>query len=109
MLRSATGWRVALAVVTTSLALAGCGGSSHPTAPASSAPDPTTRVSNAPTTDPTRVPAQCLASNGSDPAEFTICLAKHGVHLPSGGKLVTCAQSASTKAQLEQCLVEAAR
>ena len=50
-----------------------------------------------------------MSSSEGDPAAFTICLAKHDVHLSAGdGKLTTCVESASNKDELDRCLSEAA-
>jgi hypothetical protein len=118
MLKSATSLAT-LALVAASFTFSGCGGSSHqagslPThsAPASSqAATPAPAASTAgSSSDPRSVPGQCVSLSNSDPAAFTICLAKHGVHLSAGdGKLTTCVQSASDKAELDRCLSEAVR
>jgi hypothetical protein len=51
-----------------------------------------------------------VSLSDGDPAAFTICLAKHGVHLSEGdGKLTTCVESASNKDDLDHCLSEAVR
>jgi hypothetical protein len=51
-----------------------------------------------------------VSLSDGDPAAFTICLAKHGVHLSEGdGKLTTCVESASNKDDLDRCLSEAVR
>ena len=119
MLKLATRLLATLVLVATPLALAGCGGSSHAaasspartsSAPASSpAPATSSRASAASSSaDPRSVPRQCIAASDGDPAAFTICLAKHGVHLSAGdGKLTTCVQSASNKDELDRCLSEA--
>ena len=120
MLRPASSLLVTLALVGAPLAFAGCGGSSHHAAAPSparansapeSSPAPATSrpAAAAPSTDPRLVPGQCIAASDGNPAAFTICLAKHGVHLPGGdGKLTTCVQSASNKDDLDRCLSEAA-
>lgn len=110
MLRSATSALATLALISSSLAFGGCGGSSPPGH--AGARSPSTQAVSTPaasSSDPTSVPSRCIASSGADPAAFTLCLAKHGVHLSGGGKLVDCVQSASDKATLERCLAEASR
>ena len=124
MLRSATSLLAMLALVAAPIGLAGCGGSSHRTAgssparatsaPASPKPPATsTPASSAEATssaNPRSVPGQCMTTSDGDPAAFTICLARHGVHLSADdGKLTTCVQSASNKDELDRCLSEAAR
>lgn len=119
MLKSATSLLATLALVAASFTFSGCGGSSHQagspqthSAPASSqAATPAPAASTAGSSSDLRsVPGQCIAASGGDPAAFTICLAKHGVHLSAGdGKLTTCVQSASDKAELDRCLSEAVR
>ena len=120
MLKSATSLLVTLALVAASFTFSGCGGSSHQAgspqthsapassqAPATSAPAASTAGSSG---DPRSVPGQCVSLSNGDPAAFTICLAKHGVHLSAGdGKLTTCVQSASDEAELDRCLSEAVR
>lgn len=122
MLRSATSLLATLALVAASFTFSGCGGSSHQAgspqthsapapassqAPATSAPAGSTAGSSS---DPRSVPGQCVSLSNGDPAAFTICLAKHGVDLSAGdGKLTTCVQSASDKAELDRCLSEAVR
>jgi hypothetical protein len=123
MLRSVTSLLATLALVAAPLGFAGCGGSSHHTAASSPAPATSAPASSkAPATsnhqpssaggssaDPRSVPSQCVAGSDGDPAEFTICLAKHGVHLSADdGKLTTCVESASNKDDLDRCLSEAA-
>ncbi len=116
MLRTATSLLATFALVAASLTLGGCGGSSHPassskaqSAPASSQA-PTNSAPAGSSSDPRSVPGQCVSLSNGDPAAFTICLAKHGVHLSAGdGKLTTCVQSASNKDELDRCLSEAVR
>lgn len=116
MLRSATSVLATLALIVASLAFGGCGGSSHPdgspnTHPAASQAPATPPSSPAgSSSDPRSVPRQCVSLSDGDPAAFTICLAKHGVHLSEGdGKLTTCVESASNKDDLDRCLSEAVR
>ena len=117
MLRSATSLLATLALVAASLSFGGCGGSSHPagspkTHPAAaSSQAPTTSAPTAGSSSDLRsVPGQCVSLSNGDPAAFTICLAKHGVHLSAGdGKLTTCVESASNKDELDRCLSEAVR
>jgi hypothetical protein len=100
MLRSTTSLLATLALVAASLTFGGCGGSSHPAASAKSHAAPSS----------SHVPSQCVSLSNGDPAAFTICLAKHGVHLSAGdGKLTTCVQSASDKDELDRCLSAAVR
>jgi hypothetical protein len=100
MLRSATSLLATLALVAASLTFGGCGGSSHPAGSAKSRSTPSS----------SHVPGQCVSLSNGDPAAFTICLAKHGVHLSAGdGKLTTCVQAASNKDELDRCLSEAVR
>jgi len=102
MLRSATSLLATLALVATPFAFGGCGGSSHP----ASSPD----THSAPAPASSHVPSQCVSLSNGNPAAFTICLAKHGVHLSAGdGRLTTCVQSASDKHELDRCLSEAVR
>lgn len=124
MLRSATNLLATLALVAAPLGFAGCGGSSQnatgssparaTSAPASSKPPstsiPASSAATASSTNLRSVPGQCINASDGDPAEFTICLAKHGVHLSADdGKLTTCVQAASNKDQLDRCLTEAVR
>jgi hypothetical protein len=118
MLRSTTSLLATLALLAASLTFGGCGGSSHPAgsspiqaAPASSQPPSTPPSAPAgSSSDPRSVPGQCVSLSNGDPAAFTICLAKHGVHLSAGdGKLTACVQSASNKDELDRCLSEAVR
>ena len=118
MLRSTTSLLATLALLAASLTFGGCGGSSHPagppttqSAPASAQAPRTPPASTAgSSSDPRSVPGQCVSVSNGDPAAFTICLAKHGVHLSDGdGKLTTCVQSASNKDELDRCLSEAVR
>lgn len=105
MLSSATSRLATLSLAAASLTFAGCGGSSHPPNPAK--PQSTQAFQHAPTapasttagssSDPRSVPGQCVASSLNNPANFTVCLAKHGVQLPTGGgKVAACMQSASS-------------
>jgi hypothetical protein len=116
MLRSAASPLATLALVAASLSFGGCGSSSHPAGAPKTHPDPAASQAPAPsapassTSDPRSVPGQCVSLSNSDPAAFTICLAKHGVHLSAGdGKLTTCVQAASNKDELDRCLSEAVR
>ena len=117
MLRSTTSLLATLALLAASLTFGGCGGSSHPagsptkteSAPISSQA-PTNSAPAGSSNDARSVPGQCVSLSNGDPAAFTICLAKHGVHLSAGdGKLTTCVQSASNKDELDRCLSEAVR
>ena len=121
MFKSATSLLATLALVAASFTFGGCGGSSHPAGsphdsfgpgPGLVADADNLGLSRPPVPPATRGPSRvsaCPCPNG-DPAAFTICLAKHGVHLSAGdGKLTTCVQSASDKDELDRCLSEAVR
>jgi hypothetical protein len=40
---------------------------------------------------------------------MSLCLAAHGVPVPSGGRLVDCAEAANTRAEVTACLAKAVR
>jgi hypothetical protein len=86
------------------LAVAGCGGSTVRTT--------TTAQPNAASTasgSHTAIVNRCAAQAQGDPAAIGLCLASHGVVLPSHGKLVTCVQDADTRSEVTDCLAKAAQ
>jgi hypothetical protein len=57
----------------------------------------------------TIIVGRCAAQANGDPAAMGLCLASHGVTVPSQGKLVTCAEAANTRAEVTACLAKAAQ
>ena len=53
--------------------------------------------------------ASVLAANASDPGQFTVCLASHGIKLPDSGALTACIQGAHDLSALQACLTKAVR
>jgi hypothetical protein len=87
--------RPAAACLTLALLAAGCGGSNH-----------TTTTKPAPHSG---VAGRCAAQSNGEPGTMGLCLASHGVHLPSNGALTRCAEAANTRADVTACLEKAAR
>jgi uncharacterized membrane protein len=87
--------------VTLGLAAAGCGGSA-----ASMTSGATSERSAGPGAR-TAIVGRCAAQANGDPAAMGLCLASHGVTVPSQGKLVTCAEAANTRAEVTACLTKA--
>jgi hypothetical protein len=52
---------------------------------------------------------KCVAVKASDPGQFTVCLASHGIKLPDSGALTACIQGAHDPAALQACLTKGAR
>lgn len=52
---------------------------------------------------------KCVAENASDPGQFTVCLASHGIKLPDSGALTACIQGAHDLSALQACLTKGAR
>jgi hypothetical protein len=87
-----------LAFVLLGLFAAGCGGSNHTAATSTARPAPHAGVA-----------ARCAAQAHGEPGAMGLCLAAHGVRMPSGGALVRCAEAANTRAEVTACLSRAAR
>jgi hypothetical protein len=88
--------------LTLGLAAAGCGGSSASTTatpPSSGSAGSGSRAA---------IGSRCAAQAKGDLGAMGLCLASHGVVLPSNGKLVTCAEAANTRAEVTACLAKAA-
>jgi uncharacterized membrane protein len=89
--------------VTLGLAATGCGGS------ATSTTSTATHQRSAGAGTRAAIIHRCAINANGDPAAMGLCLAGHGVTLPSQGKLVTCAQAANTRAEVTACLTKAAQ
>jgi hypothetical protein len=89
--------------LTLALALAGCGGSAVRTTNTEPHADSIGSGSR------TAVVSRCAAQAQGDPAAIGLCLASHGVVVPSHDKFVTCVQDASTSSEVTDCLTKAAQ
>jgi hypothetical protein len=85
------------------LAAAGCGGSTVRTT--TSRPDSGSAGSGS----NAAIVNRCAGRANGDPATLGLCLASHGVVVPSHGKLVSCVQAANTRAEVTDCLAKAAQ
>jgi hypothetical protein len=96
-LRTAGPAHIAASVLALAVALAGCGGG-HATAPSTSSPPHRA--------GPPRATAgrACAAQAAGDPARLGLCLARHGIVVPSGGRLTSCVESAPDRAHVAACL-----
>jgi uncharacterized membrane protein len=86
--------------ITLALAATGCGSSSTSTSSTAAQPRPAGTGARA------TIVGRCAAQASGDPAALGLCLASHGVTLPSQGKLVTCAEAANTRAEVAACLTK---
>ena len=88
------------------LAAAGCGGSTVRTT--TSRPD-SGSAGSAGSGSNAAIVNRCAGRANGDPATLGLCLASHGVVVPSHGRVVSCVQAANTRAEVTDCVVKAAQ
>ena len=98
--------------LTLGLATVGCGGSStsagtRPPSRSTTSTAPHPRSAGSGSRE--AIVGRCAARANGDPAAMGLCLAAHGVTLPSHGRLVSCAEAANTRAEVTACLTRAAQ
>jgi hypothetical protein len=111
---------ILIALLATCLAIVGCGGTTAvhhpaagdmPAATSTAAPAPSSSnaaaASSQQPSSRSAIASKCSASSSGKPAAVMLCLAEHGVKIPTEARLASCLLSATDSTAVNACLTKA--